>query len=71
LRIVGPDPSTGTWQAFKKQLAELKTQVLSVFYLWRPNLPGEGDTHLIELALAGAAATVVTQNVRDLREGSD
>ena len=40
-----------------------------VFFLWRPNLPDEGDNHLIELAVAGAAATVVTQNVRDLRGG--
>ncbi len=40
-----------------------------VFYLWRPNLPDEGDNHLIELAVAGAAATIVTQNVRDLRRG--
>jgi putative PIN family toxin of toxin-antitoxin system len=40
-----------------------------VFYLWRPNLPDEGDNHLIELALAGSAATVVTHNVRDLRGG--
>jgi putative PIN family toxin of toxin-antitoxin system len=40
-----------------------------VFYLWRPNLPDEGDNHLVELAVAGAAATVVTQNVRDLRRG--
>ncbi len=40
-----------------------------VFFLWRPNLPDEGDNHLIELAVAGTAATVVTQNVRDLRGG--
>jgi putative PIN family toxin of toxin-antitoxin system len=40
-----------------------------VFFLWRPNLPDEGDNHLIELAVAGAAAAVVTQNVRDLRGG--
>jgi putative PIN family toxin of toxin-antitoxin system len=40
-----------------------------VFFLWRPNLPDEGDNHLIELAVAGAAKTVVTQNVRDLRGG--
>ncbi len=40
-----------------------------VFYLWRPNLPDEGDNHLIELAVAGAAATLVTQNVRDVRGG--
>jgi putative PIN family toxin of toxin-antitoxin system len=42
---------------------------VSVFYLWRPNLPDEGDNHLIELAVAGAAKTIVTQNVRDLRGG--
>ena len=40
-----------------------------VFYLWRPNVPDEGDNHLIELAVAGMAATLVTQNVRDLRAG--
>ncbi len=40
-----------------------------VFYLWRPNLPDEGDNHLIELAVAGTATALVTQNVRDLRGG--
>src|SRR5262249_37321651 len=40
-----------------------------VFYLWRPNLPDEGDDHLIELAVAGTAGTLVTHNVRDLRRG--
>jgi uncharacterized protein len=42
---------------------------VTVFYLWRPNLPDEGDNHLIELAVAGAAAALITQNVRDLRGG--
>jgi uncharacterized protein len=42
---------------------------VSVFFLWRPNLPDEGDHHLIELAAAGTAGTVVTQNVGDLRRG--
>lgn len=40
-----------------------------VYYLWRPNLPDEGDNHLIELAVAGGATVIVTQNVRDLRSG--
>lgn len=40
-----------------------------VFYLWRPNLPDEGDNHVIELAVASAARAIVTQNVRDFRRG--
>lgn len=40
-----------------------------VYYLWRPNLPDEGDNHLFELAVAGNATVIVTQNVRDLRRG--
>ena len=32
-------------------------------------LASEGDNHLIELTVAGAAAVVVTHNVRDLRGG--
>ena len=42
---------------------------VTVFYLWRPNLSDEGDNHLIELAVAGTAATLVTQNVRHVRGG--
>jgi putative PIN family toxin of toxin-antitoxin system len=42
---------------------------IHVFFLWRPNLPDEGDNHLIELAVAGAATNLVTHNVRDLRGG--
>ncbi len=40
-----------------------------IFFLWRPNLPDEGDNHLIELGVAGMAECVVTQNVRDFRGG--
>lgn len=42
---------------------------VKVYYLWRPNLPDEADNHLIELAVAGAAETIVTKNVRHLRRG--
>jgi putative PIN family toxin of toxin-antitoxin system len=42
---------------------------VKVYYLWRPNLPDEADNHLIELALAGNATAIVTNNVRDLRRG--
>ncbi len=40
-----------------------------IYYLWRPNLPDEADNHLIELALAGGADSIVTNNVRDIARG--
>ena len=42
---------------------------VKVYFLWRPNLPDEADNHLIELALAGAAESIVTNNLKDLRQG--
>jgi len=38
-----------------------------VYFLWRPNLPDEADNHLVELAIAGGADAVVTNNIRDLK----
>lgn len=40
-----------------------------VTFLWRPNLPDEGDNHLVELGVAGGAGSVVTNNTRDFRGG--
>jgi putative PIN family toxin of toxin-antitoxin system len=42
---------------------------VEVYYAWRPNLPDEGDNHLIELAVAGQADGIVTRNLRDLTRG--
>ena len=42
---------------------------VKVYFLWRPNLPDEADNHLVELALAGAAKSIVTHNVGDLQQG--
>jgi putative PIN family toxin of toxin-antitoxin system len=40
---------------------------VNIYYLWRPNLGDEGDNHLIELAVAGNAKTIATNNVKDFR----
>lgn len=43
------------------------SQWVQVYYLWRPNLKDEADNHLIELAIAGNAEMIVTQNVNDFQ----
>ncbi len=40
---------------------------VSIYFGWRPNLPDEGDNHLYELAVAGAAEAIITHNIRDFR----
>ncbi|GAB4269997.1 MAG: putative toxin-antitoxin system toxin component, PIN family [Methylomicrobium sp.] len=37
-----------------------------IYYLWRPNIADEGDNFLIELALAGNATHIITNNIADL-----
>ena len=41
------------------------SQWVNIYFLWRPNLTDEADNHLIELALAGNASSIVTNNIRD------
>ena len=38
-----------------------------IYYLWRPNLKDEGDNFLVELAVAGNAACIITKNGKDLK----
>jgi putative PIN family toxin of toxin-antitoxin system len=38
---------------------------VQVYYIWRPNLRDEGDNHLVELAVAGGASMIVTNNTAD------
>lgn len=45
------------------------TEWVKIYFLWRPNLPDEADNHLIELALAGSARTIVTNNVAHIQRG--
>lgn len=42
---------------------------VTVYYGWRPNLPDEGDNHLIELAVAGNAVAIISFNKKDLTRG--
>lgn len=38
---------------------------VSIHYLWRPNIKDEGDNFLIELAVAGNADYLITNNISD------
>lgn len=45
------------------------TQLVEVYYRWRPNLPDESDNHVLELAVAAGSATILTFNRRDFSRG--
>ena len=57
----------------RKEIAELLAAFYSacnwvpIYYLWRPNIADEGDKFLIELAMAGNATHIVTNNISDLK----
>lgn len=44
------------------------SQWVSIYYIWRPNLNDEADNHLIELAVAGSAKFIITNNIRDFKK---
>ncbi len=46
-----------------------RAELVEVYYRWRPNLPDEGDNHILELAVAAGDAPIVTFNRRDFRGG--
>jgi putative PIN family toxin of toxin-antitoxin system len=41
------------------------SQWMQIYYLWRPNLRDEDDNHLIELAIAGNANMIATNNIKE------
>ena len=41
------------------------TRWVAIYYTWRPNLRDEADNHVVDLAVAGNAEYIVTQNERD------
>jgi putative PIN family toxin of toxin-antitoxin system len=40
---------------------------VNIYYTWRPNLKDEGDNHVIELAVAGNAKILATNNIKDFK----
>ena len=69
--VMGRPPFREACRLTQEEQTALFTDFLSVcrwvevYYLWRPNLPDEGDNHLVELAVAAGAEWIVTQNIRD------
>ena len=40
-------------------------ELVKIYYLWRPNLIDEDDNHIVEIAIAGNAQIIVTNNIKD------
>ena len=52
------------WAAFVSRCRWVRVRSL-----WRPNLPDAADNHVVELAVAGGAKSIVTLNKRDSEWG--
>jgi predicted nucleic acid-binding protein len=46
-----------------------RTELVEVYYRWRPNLRDESDNHVLELAIAAGGIPIVTFNRRDFAGG--
>ncbi len=46
------------------------SQWVNIYFLWRPNLRDEADNHLIELALAGNASLIATNNLKEFQNSN-
>ena len=63
-RMLSPE----RWQRIQPVLGKLleQTEVVVVYFSWRPSSPDPGDEHVIDCAM-NAGATVVTANTRDFQ----
>jgi uncharacterized protein len=73
--VLGRDPLFRASPLSRIERQELLEAFLSVcewvhvYFTGRPNLPDEADNHIVELAIAGGATMIVTNNVRHLNRG--
>ena len=71
--VIGRREILGQCRLDESEISSLLAALMSVcewvniYYLWRPNSRDEGDNHLIELAIAGNADYIATNNVKDFQ----